>query len=89
MIRLTIFFRILVQQMEDFQVFAKDVTWYIPSKYSGEMSQKSEVVSYKKMIMTLANIMMSSLIQKYTHINKTMCKYKYTCIHIETYVNTI
>ena len=36
-------------------MFAKDVTWHIPSKYSEEMSQKSEVVSsLNNMMMTFA-----------------------------------
>lgn len=32
--------------MDKFRNNAKDVVWHIPSKYSKEMSQKSEVVSY-------------------------------------------
>ena len=37
-------YRILVQHIDKFNT--KEVTWHIPSRFTKEMSQKSEVVSY-------------------------------------------
>ena len=37
-----------MQHSVKFKSQAKDIQWHIPSKYSAEMSQKSNVVSYKQ-----------------------------------------
>ena len=40
-----VFHRILVERMQVYDSKRKFVQWHIPSKYSSEMSQKSDVVS--------------------------------------------
>ena len=42
-------FRILVQHLNVFKRKSDDVVWHIPSKFTSEMSNKSEVVSKKIM----------------------------------------
>lgn len=38
--------RILVQHVGEFKSSAKEVVWHIPSRYTKEMSRKSEVVRH-------------------------------------------
>ena len=38
-------YRILVQHMKEFEDRSSDIVWHIPSKFSREMSTKSDVVS--------------------------------------------
>ena len=45
---LTFIFRIVVQHLDEFKNNASEVTWHIPSKFTKEMSMKSEVVSNHK-----------------------------------------